>query len=94
MTTYTQPTEYRNTVTSIMQRLPVERLASLADYARFLESQENSSVDDGDAKWDALLASPKGKAILYQLADQAEAEIDAGRTTEIGFTDDGRLNPA
>ena len=100
MTTYTYPQlqEYEKTVLSIMRRLPVERLPNLIDYARFLEFQEgltsDDTVSDRDARWDAMLASSVGKALLYKLADAAEVEIDAGRTTDIGFTDDGRLAQA
>jgi ABC-type phosphate/phosphonate transport system ATPase subunit len=37
-----------------------------------------AQIDD-DAKWDASLSSPKGKSVLKRLADEAAADITAGR---------------
>ncbi len=34
---------------------------------------------EADARWDAVLASPKGKATLSRLAAEARADVAAGR---------------
>jgi hypothetical protein len=44
-------------------------------------------------KWDELLARPKAKLLLREMAREARDEYAAGNTTKIGMTDDGRLKP-
>ena len=105
MTTDTerQTTKFEETIISIMRRLPSERLPYLVEFARFLEFQaELSSIEvlgdeatesGGDARWDELLARPKAKLLLREMAREARDEYAAGNTTKIGMTDDGRLKP-
>ena len=99
----TQTIEYQQTVLSIMRRLPLDRLPYLVEFAQFLEFQAESSgpmddegtdfESDGDAKWDELLARPESKRVLHEMARDARAEYNEGRTTEIGISDDGLLVP-
>lgn len=86
-----------------MRRLPLDRLPYLVEFAQFLEFQAQSSgplgdeetgaESDGDAKWDELLARPESKRVLHEMAREARAEYNEGKTTEIGISDDGRLVP-
>lgn len=82
----------------------------LLDFARFLDLQttaggrtdpaptfeEDGQTDasSGEEAWDALLAQSEAREAMRQMAREAIAEYRAGRTTEIGITDDGRLAPA
>lgn len=88
----------------IARSLPPGRAAQLVDFARFLEAQyleesmewQDESVDRieaDNARWDALLASDESQALLERLADEALAELRAGKTRPMAFTDDGRLVP-
>ncbi|MCB8945807.1 MAG: hypothetical protein H6658_18825 [Ardenticatenaceae bacterium] len=104
MNTQTEPqvTEFEETILSIMRRLPAERWPALIEFARFLEFQAEQAASttveqvensEGDARWDELLARPKAKLLLREMAQEARAEYAAGETTEIGLTDDGLLEP-
>jgi hypothetical protein len=88
----------------IARSLPPSRAAQLVDFARFLEAQsmaesmerQDESIDEieaDNARWDALLATDESQALLERLADEALAELRAGKTRPMAFTDDGRLVP-
>ncbi len=88
----------------IARSLSPSRAAQLIDFARFLEAQslaetlerEDASMADieaDNARWDALLASNESQALLDRLADEALAELRAGKTRPMSFSDDGRLLP-
>lgn len=97
--TAVKPTDYEQTIISIMRKLPPERLPYLVEFARFLEFQTTFAPDstplvpDGEAKWDELLAKPDAKQLMRQMAREARAEYLAGETSDIQLTEDGRLAP-
>jgi hypothetical protein len=89
---------------TIARSLPPSRAAQLMDFARFLEAQSLAeslerqdesmdAIDADNARWDALLATDESQALLERLADEALAELRAGKTKPMAFTDDGRLVP-
>lgn len=47
----------------------------------------------GEEKWDSLFAQPEAKRMMREMAREALDDYRTGRTTEISFTDDGRLAP-
>ncbi len=73
----------------IHHALPVERIAQVVDFARYVETQAREdfiSLDDeheedilaGEARWDAqFAASQEG---LQRMADRVRQEVRAGRT--------------
>ncbi len=105
-----QSSEYEQTVINIIRKLPPERALQLVDFAQFLESKiAQKSYDDrlreeeiekeegirgGEEKWDALFDNPESKQAMRELAHEALEDYRAGRTTNIGITKDGRLEPA
>jgi hypothetical protein len=106
--TPTQLSSYEQKITAIVRRLPPERQLHLLAYARFLafetfetvdldfledESDTGTTYTEGDARWDALLASEEGQLALDRLADQALAEIRDGKANSMVFTVDGELAP-
>ena len=106
MGTQTSPqrASYEKSIQRIIHRLPTERLASLVEFARFLEfevtmvqAKEEIAKEESLAsttKWDELLAKPESKTLLRKMAREARAEYLAGETTEIQLTNDDRLAPA
>jgi hypothetical protein len=46
-----------------------------------------------DARWDALLASEDGQALLEKLAAEASVEHGAGKSKAISFDVEGRMKP-
>ena len=82
-----------------VRRLPPDRASEVLDFALFLEVQE-SRADKGepeytedDARWDALLATEESQRLLEKLADEALAEIEAGKARPMVFTEDGEIAP-
>lgn len=83
---------------TIARRLSAERLTHLLAYARFLEYETEedvptNSMTKADARWDDLFSSPEGQQTLLKLAREAQEAYEAGQTTEIIISDDGRLAP-
>lgn len=87
----------------IVRVLSPDRTEQLIDFARFLEAQllreelfgaeiENE-VEADNARWDALLSSDDGQAMLNSLADEALAEHRVGKTKPMIFSTDGRIVP-
>ena len=97
--TAVKPTDYEQTIITIMRKLPPERLPYLVEFARFLEFQTTIAPDssplapDDEEKWDELLAKPEAKHLMRQMAREARAEYKAGQTIDIQLTEDGRLAP-
>jgi len=58
-----------------------------ADTAGDLESAED------DARWDALLATEASQRLLEKMADEALAEIEAGKATPMVFAEDEEIAP-
>lgn len=102
-----KPAASEQKLVEIVRRLPPERVAQVIDFARFLESQTRKSnggdlLDEEEgheeiavenARWDALLATNESQRLLEKLADEALADIQAGRARPIVFTDDGEIAP-
>jgi len=95
--------EYERTLLAIARTLPPGRVEQLIDYARFLEAQildealladaGGAETETDDARWDALLASEDGQALLEKLAAEAAVEHGAGKTKAITFDTEGRMKP-
>ena len=54
-----------------------------------LSDEITMSYTENDQRWDRLLESVAGQLALDRLADDAMAEIRAGRGTSIAFTESG-----
>lgn len=89
-------------IIAIMRHLPPERKAQMLAFARFLAFETFQTADpdfledaytEADAKWDEMLASKEGQRVLEKLADEALAEIRAGKATEIVLTEEGEIAP-
>ena len=108
MQTTVQPSAHEQTVVRIMRKLPPERIGELVDFARFLELQSAKRYDEwldeeeteteeemraSEESWDRLLAQPEAKRVLREMAREAGEDYQAGRTTGIAITEDGRLAP-
>jgi hypothetical protein len=106
--TTTQPANYQRQVIAILQRLPPERGLQLLAFARFLayETFQTTELDfleedvdlevtptAADERWDELLASEAGQLALDQLADEALADLRAGKARPMTFTPDGEIAP-
>ncbi|MBS1250224.1 MAG: hypothetical protein MAG431_01814 [Chloroflexi bacterium] len=98
----TQTTPYEQKVISIMRRLPIEYNVQLVNFAHFLELQttqdyqellDENNFQSGDEKWEKLLTKPEAKHIMRKMAMEAREEYQAGKTTDIGSTENGRLKP-
>ena len=94
-------TGYEKMIFSIMRTLPLERLAQLADYARYLQGQisefnlEEETAEDievDEAVWDTQFAA--SDQLFAQMAAKVRDSIQSGRTTEMRLTRDGRIEPA
>jgi hypothetical protein len=54
-----------------------------------MDRQQDESIDAieaDNARWDALLATDESQAVLERLADEAFAELRAGKTRPMVFT--------
>ena len=98
-----QPVVYEQTLMSIVRTLPIEHVAQVVDFARFMQSQVLSNdvfiskdeteeeIRADNERWDATFAASRDT--LRMLANQAREEIRAGRSRPMIFTDDGRIAP-
>lgn len=94
-------------IMAIVHRLPPERQSQILAFARFLafETFQMTDLDfleetdlgddntEADARWDELLASEEGQRALDKLADEALADIRAGKAKPMVFTEDGEISP-
>lgn len=95
-------------IIAIVQSLPPERKAQVLAFARFLafETYQTKDLDfvegqagfddvntESDARWDALLATEEGQLALEKLADEALADIRAGKARSMAITENGELAP-
>ena len=72
---------YEKTLINIVRDLPPNRVEQLVDFARFLEAQilveelfreeDMIEIEADNARWDALLATDEGQALLDKLAHEA-----------------------
>lgn len=62
-----------------------------------MQAEDESGIEytytEADARWDALLASEEGQLVLDKLADEALADIRAGKVRPMVFTSDGEIAP-
>ncbi len=100
MTTLTPTTVEEQILLGVVRHLPPERVSEVIDFARFLQHRGQSVVEyaelgehrsverlaEGDARWDALLATEESQRLLEHMADEALAEIEAGLAESIVFT--------
>ena len=103
MSALNSPSTYEQTLVNILRTLPIERMAQVLDYARYIQSQANedfSLLDEteteeemmaDEAHWDAQFAATQ--AGLSQLAEKVRAEIKAGQSRPMVFTKDGEIAP-
>ncbi|MEZ4863146.1 MAG: hypothetical protein R3C14_17645 [Caldilineaceae bacterium] len=93
---------------ALLRKLPPERSAQVFAFARFVayetfktDELELFDVDEfledadteNDAKWEAIFASDEGQTALDRLADEALAEIHAGKAKPMIFTASGEITP-
>ncbi len=92
--------EYEQLLVEILHKLPVERVAQVLDFARFIETQIKEELDEketeeeiaaSEAKWDAIVARPEVQERMIQMAEQALAEADAGLAMDMEFDEEGNL---
>lgn len=89
-------------VIELVKTLPPERLASLYDYALFLQARTTESPEFEDlfgenidqilateAQWDELFERSRDQ--MHQMAKEATAEYRAGKATPMKFDEDGHL---
>ena len=93
----TQPTlqEYEQELIGIVRKLPLARVSEVIDFAQFIEFQVAKTYDvmgedegkeedsEGDARWDALLATDESQHLLERMADEAWAEVQEGRWANV-----------
>lgn len=91
------------TVVAIMRRLSPERKQQVVDFVRFVEAEALKTGEEmlaepspeeiaaDIAAWDELFETEQAQTLLDKLADEALAEIRAGKTTEIIVTAEGEL---
>lgn len=65
----------------------------MVEYAELGGHNSAERLAEGDARWDALLATEESLRLLEQMADEALAEIEAGMAQSIVFGEDGEIGP-
>ena len=99
-----KPITHEQKLLEIIRRLPTERVSEVVDFAQFLERQstkENALDEDmseeeisaENARWDTLIATDESQRLLEKMADEALAEIKAGRARPLNFTKDDEIAP-
>ncbi|MBF0377347.1 MAG: hypothetical protein HQK72_07665 [Desulfamplus sp.] len=98
-------TVYEQQLINIIRRLPNDRISQVVDFAKFLELQlkgfsnlkcQNELKEDTteeNNRWDKLLARDDSQILLEKMADEALAEINAGLTKTMVFTQDVQIKP-
>jgi hypothetical protein len=101
MSTLNTSSAYEQTLVSILRTLPIERVAQVLDYARYVQSQakEDHLILDEDeteeeiladeALWDAQFTATQ--AGLGQMAEKVRTDIRAGKSRPMVFTKDGGI---
>jgi len=103
-----QLTNYERKLVALMRRLPPERGQQILDFARFIayetfKPKDNQVLEDvtllaeeyteNDRRWEALFASEESQNALDKLADEALADIRAGKARAMIFTPTGEISP-
>lgn len=76
-------------ITDIL-RQAVERASQQSEEEQVVIAQAILEILDADARWNELLADPRSSQALEDLWAEAQEDVKAGRTEEIG--DDGFLS--
>ena len=95
-------TSYEQELLHIIHTLPVERIAQIVDFARYIQSQTTEDfirVDDeseedilaDEAQWDAQFAATQDG--LKRMAESVRSEIQAGRAQSMKFKKNGEMLP-
>lgn len=93
---------YEQELLHLVHNLPVERIAQILDFARYIRTQANDeflSLDEeseedilaDEALWDAQFAATQDG--LSRMAGRVRAEIQAGRTQKIKFSKHREMTP-
>ncbi|GAK56979.1 hypothetical protein U27_03943 [Candidatus Vecturithrix granuli] len=96
-------TSYEQELIRIIHTLPVERIAQVIDFARYIESQthedfitldseQEEDILADEARWDAQFAATQDG--LKRMAEHVRKEIRTGRTKAMKFTKSGGMKPA
>lgn len=108
MQTGLHPNSDEREIATIVRRLPPERSAQVLAFARFiayetfkpneLQFLEDEEIfeDEGtenDVRWEAIFASEAGQTVLDKLADEALADIRAGKAKPMVFNVDSEIVP-
>ena len=91
---------YERELLGIVHHLPIERLAQLVDFARYIQSQTREDflelkdeceedVLADEAQWDKQFAATQNG--LKRMAERVRGEIQAGRTQSIKFKKNGDM---
>ncbi len=93
---------YEQELLQIVHTLPIERIAQIVDFARYVhlqaeedflhlddESEEDILADE--AQWETQFASTQEG--LKRMAERVRLEIRAGRSQPMKFTKDGGMLP-
>jgi hypothetical protein len=102
--TVSKPAANEQKLVEIIRRLPPERVSEVVDFAQSLEFQSarkgvqeeevsEEEISAENARWDALLATNESQRLLEKMADEALAEMQAGRARPMVFTEDGEIAP-
>lgn len=101
-------TKNERKIITIMRHLSSERKAQMLAFARYLAFETFHTADlnflddetslentwtEADARWEELLDSEEGQQVLQNLADEALAEMHAGKAKRMVFTEEGRIAP-
>ena len=95
-------TSYEKELLHLVHNLPVERMAQIIDFARYIRTQADDeflSLNDeseedilaDEAVWDAQFAATQEG--LSRMAGRVRAEIQAGRTQKIKISKHGEMTP-
>ncbi|MFZ2632016.1 MAG: hypothetical protein WAX48_10595 [Desulfosalsimonadaceae bacterium] len=93
---------YEQELIKIIHRLPVERIAQIVDFARYIQSQTGEDcviLDDeceeeilaDEAHWDTQFAGSQDG--LKRMAELVRSEIRSGHMKSMIFTKNGRMTP-
>lgn len=99
-TTIWQPNDEEQKLMRIIRELSPARLAQVIDFAQFLamrksaeDELEEEDSSAANARWDALFATEESQRLLERMADDALAEIRAGRARPMAFDENGEIIP-
>ena len=103
-----QLTNYERKLVALMRKLPPERGQQILDFGRFIVYETFKTKDDqvledvallaeeyteNDRRWEDLFASEESQNALDKLADEALADIRAGKASAMIFTPTGEISP-